>query len=140
MFDRLRSLILDLSAGALPGRFEVDDHRVAAAALLAYVATVDGQLAEAEKQRVRAVLQAHYGIDEDEARALIREGIARERAAVDLDEFTGMLRRLDAPARRAIVAMMWEVAGADGALHEFEENLITRAAQLLGVAEPGQRG
>jgi uncharacterized tellurite resistance protein B-like protein len=33
-----------------------------------------------------------------------------------------------------MVEMLWEVAYADGVLHEFESNLVWRAAELLGVS------
>ena len=32
-----------------------------------------------------------------------------------------------------ITSMMWEVACADGQLHEFEESMIWRVSRLLGV-------
>ena len=36
--------------------------------------------------------------------------------------------------RERIVGMMWEMVYADGKLHEFEDNLIWRTAELLGVS------
>jgi DnaJ-domain-containing protein 1 len=30
--------------------------------------------------------------------------------------------------------MMWEIAFADGAVHELEENIVARIAELLGVS------
>jgi uncharacterized tellurite resistance protein B-like protein len=30
--------------------------------------------------------------------------------------------------------MLWEVAMADGVVHEFESNLVWRSAELLGVS------
>ena len=139
MLATLRSILDDLVSGHAPPRFGPEDTRVAATALLAHVVAIDGTLSEAEKQRVRALLQSRYGLEDDEARALIRVAVMREREAFDLDEFTGLLaRRLDEPARRDLVAMMWDVARADGTVHEFEESLIWRVAQLLGVADAGR--
>ena len=55
--------------------------------------------------------------------------------AVDLYGFTSVLkRRLDEAERERIVEMMWELVYADGKVHEFEDNLIWRAAELLGVS------
>ena len=34
-----------------------------------------------------------------------------------------------------MVEMMWQVAYADGVISEFEDNLIWRAADLLGVSQ-----
>ena len=41
--------------------------------------------------------------------------------------------RLDEAERERIVAMMWDLVYADGTVHEFEDNLIWRVAELLAV-------
>jgi uncharacterized tellurite resistance protein B-like protein len=66
---------------------------------------------------------------------LIDEAWESEREAVDLYRFTSVLkRRLDEEGRVEVVAMLWEMANADGDLHEFEENVVWRVAELLGVS------
>ena len=35
--------------------------------------------------------------------------------------------------RIRVIENLWEIAFADGASHEFEENLVWRVAELLGV-------
>jgi uncharacterized tellurite resistance protein B-like protein len=45
---------------------------------------------------------------------------------------------LDEEGRARIVEMMWEVVYADGRRDELEDNLLWRAADLLGVS-PRQR-
>jgi uncharacterized tellurite resistance protein B-like protein len=58
-----------------------------------------------------------------------------EGEAVDLYRFTSLLNRaLGEEERRRIVEMMWELAYADGRVNEFEDNLIWRVADLLGVS------
>ena len=60
---------------------------------------------------------------------------AADREAVDLYGFTSVLKRqLDEKDRERIVEMMWELVFADGKVHEFEDNLVWRAAELLGVS------
>jgi len=55
--------------------------------------------------------------------------------AVDLYHFTSLINRtLDEKGRLAIVEMMWEVVFADGSINEFEDNLMWRTADLLGVS------
>jgi uncharacterized tellurite resistance protein B-like protein len=41
---------------------------------------------------------------------------------------------VDEAGRLRIVEMMWELAYADGAVTEFEDNVVWRAADLLGVS------
>ena len=43
-------------------------------------------------------------------------------------------RTLDDDGRKEIVEMLWDVAFADGAIHEFQANTIWRIAELLGVS------
>ena len=62
-----------------------------------------------------------------------------EHEAVDLYHFTSLLNRtLDEDGRARVVEMMWEIVYADGWRDELEDNLLWRAADLLGVS-PRQR-
>jgi uncharacterized tellurite resistance protein B-like protein len=45
-----------------------------------------------------------------------------------------LTRTLDASGRQKIIEMMWEIAFADGVVHELEENIVARVAELLGVS------
>jgi len=68
------------------------------------------------------------------AGGILRDGAPSD-TAVDLYGFTSVLkRRLDEAERERIVSMMWELVYADGKVHEFEDNLIWRVAELLGVS------
>ena len=61
--------------------------------------------------------------------------LRRNRSRIDLYHFTSLLgRSLDEEGRRRVVEMMWEIVFADGRVTEFEDNLIWRAADLLGVS------
>jgi uncharacterized tellurite resistance protein B-like protein len=44
------------------------------------------------------------------------------------------MRTVNEEGRLRIVEMMWELVYADGKVSEFEENVVWRAADLLGVA------
>ena len=58
-----------------------------------------------------------------------------EGEAVDLYHFTSVIMRsLDEDGRKRIVQMMWELVYADGQVSEFEDNVVWRAADLLGVS------
>ena len=116
-----------------------DEDRLAVAALLTYVATIDGQLLDSEMQALEAMLSERFSLGPAEARRLIDAALKADREATDFTDFTANLRRrLDAPERARLIAMMWSVARADGEVHEFEETLIGRVAKLLDVDEAGQ--
>jgi tellurite resistance protein len=63
------------------------------------------------------------------------QATTNEREAVDLYRFTSVLkRRLDEDGRKQVIGMLWDMAHADGTVHEFEENVVWRVAELLGVS------
>jgi uncharacterized tellurite resistance protein B-like protein len=59
-----------------------------------------------------------------------------EHESVDLYHFTSLLNRsLNGAGRTRLIEMMWEIVYADGARDELEDNLLWRAADLLGVSQ-----
>ena len=135
MFDRLKSFIDDLTSAGQKRGFDADDYRVAAAALLIHMANADGQVAPQEQRRLRKILQERFELDPSAARELMRRAEQSEREAIDLYQFTSVLKRaLDEPGRLAVVELLWDVAYADGHADELEENTVWRVAELLGVA------
>ena len=121
--------------GARVEHLPEEEMRVAAAALLVHAAGIDGTFRDEERQTLRQVLRERFALSEADARALLKDAAAREAEAVDLYRFTSVLcRELDQEGRQRIVEMLWEVAMADGVLHEFESHLVWRAAELLGVS------
>ena len=120
--------------GADVGNLREEELRLAAAALLIHATTIDGEVAPEERRKLKALLQTHFGLGDDETRRLIREAEVREHDAVDLYRFTSVLCELDQDGRKQIIEMLWEIAMADHVVHEFESNLVWRVAELLGVS------
>ena len=136
MLDSLKNFLSDLAGGDKhPGRFEQNDYRLAAAALLIHAATIDGKETGAERDKLRAVLKSRFSLDDAAANELVDTATLAENEAVDLYRFTSLINRtLDEKGRLGIVEMMWEVVFVDGRMNEFEDNLMWRAADLLGVS------
>jgi uncharacterized tellurite resistance protein B-like protein len=136
MLAALKQFLNELTDGdKSPAGFDDNDYRLAAAALLIHVASVDGSMSAAERARLHAVLMQRFGLDDAAADVLVQDATEVEREAVDLYRFTSLLSRsLDEEGRCRIVEMMWQVVYADGRVSEFEDNLIWRAADLLGVS------
>ena len=134
MFDRMLSFLKDLPARAGRHAGHEDDPRVAAAALLYHVMTADGVRQDAEWERLKAVLASAYSVQGAELDALAKAGKEADNEAIDLYTFTSVLNRhLDAEARKAFIELMWEIVYADGELHELEDNVVWRVAELIGV-------
>ncbi len=136
MFDAIKSFVTDLAngdrqAGALDDR----DLRIATAALLVHAAAIDGGMSAAERDKLRNLLQQRFELDDAAADELIEQAAMADQKAVDLYHFTRQLNdSLDEQARLRMVEMMWKIAYADGAVSPFEDNLIWRVADLLGVS------
>jgi len=134
MFERVLSFLKDLPGGASRPDGEEDEARIAAAALLYHVMDADGVRQDAEWERFKQILSTTYAISGGELDRLAHAGEKAENEAIDLYAFTSVLRRhLDADARKAFIGLMWEMVYADGELHELEDNVVWRVAELIGV-------
>ena len=135
MFRTLSDFISDITGGHREAAaFEETDYRLAAAALLVHVMSIDGAVTAEERDVLKSILAGRFALNENETEQLVELAIARDAEAVDLYAFTSVLNRaLDEEGRLRIVEMMFEVAYADGGLSEFEDNLVWRAAELLNV-------
>ena len=140
MFESFRRLIAEVSDGGKhAGRFDDSDYRLAATALLIHAARIDGRTNTAERMVLQSLLKSRFNLDEDSAAELIAKATAAEQESIDLYHFTSRLgRSLDQEGRARMIEMMWQMAYADGVVSEFEDNLIWRAADLLGVS-PNER-
>ena len=136
MFDSFRKFLSEVSEGGEhPIHFDHDDYRLAAAALLIHVTTVDGDMSGVERDKLRALLKHRFALDDAATSELIDAAIAADRNAVDLYHFTSLINRaLDEDGRLRMVEMMWEMIYADGRVTEFEENVVWRASDLLGIS------
>jgi len=136
MFQVFRKFLSDVSEGGKhPSRFEANDYRLAAAALLVHAVMIDGTMSDVERDKLHAVIKRRFGLDEAATDELVLEATEAEHEAVDLYHFTSLINRsLDEDGRRRVVEMMWEVVYADGRVTELEDNLLWRAADLLGIS------
>lgn len=136
MFDKIKKLFEDLTGeGGEERDLDAEQMRVAAAALLVHAIHVDGDVDRAESEKLRDILCSRFEISKDDAQRLIAEAELKEKDSVDLYGFTSVIsRNLDQEGRQKIVEMLWEVVLADGVIHEFENNLVWRSAELLGVS------
>ena len=135
MLSSLRNFFDDLRGAGPRREFAPGDYRVAAAALQVHMAHADGHVAPQEQARLRKIVRERFELDAGAARRLIDRAEVSEREAVDLFQFTNVLKRaLDGQGRLAVVELLWDMAYADGAADEIEENIIWRVAELLGVS------
>ncbi len=137
MLDGLRQFIADIVSPTAHQNREFDDtgYRLAATALLIHVISLDGEPSDVEKRKLHSLLESRFGLDPGTADQLIASATLVEGEAVDLYHFTSVIMRsVNEEGRLRIVEMMWELVYADGRASEFEDNVVWRAADLLGVS------
>jgi uncharacterized tellurite resistance protein B-like protein len=136
MFESFKNFITEFVDGEKhPSQFGEDDYRLAAAAMLVHAAAIDGEISQSERDKLHAVIKQRFNLDDAATGELIEKATAAEHEAVDLYHFTHLLNRaLDEAGRARIVEMMWEIVYADGQRDELEDNLVWRAADLLGIS------
>lgn len=110
--------------------------QLAAGAVLVEAASLDGQVDQAERRRITQVLVEHFKLSAAEADALFEQARQAADQAVELAGFARTIKDgFDAGDRVRLIEMLWEVAYADGHLHEYEANLVRRIAGLIHVPD-----
>jgi uncharacterized tellurite resistance protein B-like protein len=112
---------------------------VAACALLLELAHADDEFTEAERFHIEAVVQRHLGVDSDTARTLLDLADQERKSAVDLYQFTSLIRSsYDLGQKTLLAEIMWGVILADGEIERHEGHLLRKIANLLDL-QPGYR-
>jgi uncharacterized tellurite resistance protein B-like protein len=108
--------------------------RTAVAVLLLECARADFQRSEAEMAVVREALRGYLGVDGAELDRLLAEAGEQAHRSVSLHDFVRHLNQSMQPSdKRALFAMLWRVAYADGRLDPDEEQMLRRLADMLYV-------
>lgn len=113
-----------------------DEHATAraGAVVLLEMAAVDDRFDPAELDVVHQAMERAFGLAGAELEELIAEAKTLRRQAVSLHDYTRGLRTgLPRASRDELVGWLWKVAYADGNIDRFEEQLLRRLADLLGV-------
>jgi uncharacterized tellurite resistance protein B-like protein len=135
MLKRLKHMLLAGQAENKPSR-KRSDLKLAAAALLVEAATLDGTFDTAERATIERLLKGHFDLDDAQVTNLISDA---EITIQDTNELYTLARTvkdaLEIDERTAIIEMLWEVAYADGELHNYESNLVRRLSGLLYVSD-----
>ena len=138
MINRIKALFAGTGASDEPaiGQHTHDELQLAAAALLIEAATQDGHYGEAEQGAIDALLQRRFGLTAEEAQTLHDLAVAEQTEANQLLGFTRVIKDRYSPEERLeLIEMAWEVAYADGELHDHEANLLRRLGGLLYVSD-----
>ena len=131
----LSILFGDEAAIAAPGP-GYSDAQVAAAALMVEAARLDGSFTDVERDRIQKLLVERFQLTPWLAGELLARAERTATESVAWQGFTRAIKDGLAPDERVgVIEMLWEVAYADGALHDYEASLLRRVAGLLYVSD-----
>jgi len=111
-----------------------DPLRVATAAILLEIAFADGTFTPAEDGDVVGYLERAFELSEDEARDLIAAAAELRERTIDHFSLTNFVRKNSSLGQRIeIVKTMWRIVYSDRKLTDYENYLVRKLADLLGL-------
>jgi uncharacterized tellurite resistance protein B-like protein len=136
MLDRIRRLLTGRPPAAQSAAHSFEERQLAAAALMVEAATMDDAFDADERVRIGHLIQDRFGLSADEAADLLAEAEQAASASVQWQGFTSAIKDgFDHAERVELIEMLWEVAYADGQLHDYEASLLRRIAGLIYVGD-----
>lgn len=107
---------------------------LAVTALMVEVMRMDGKLDEAERSEIVLAIKKRFGLSKAEVHELIEVASREADQALDLHQFTStVVISFSTTQRQEILVELWGVAMADGTVDPYEEQLLRRMAELLGL-------
>ncbi|HUJ12405.1 MAG TPA: TerB family tellurite resistance protein [Thermoanaerobaculia bacterium] len=111
-----------------------DPLRLATAAVLLEIAYADGQFSPAEDGDVVGFLKGAFTLSDDDARMLIAQADELRGRTIDHFALTNYIRKNSSLAERIeIVRTMWRIVYSDRKLTDYENYLVRKLADLLGL-------
>ena len=136
MLREIKSFIFGAETRDYIGSNAEEPIAAAAAALLVEMAVMDGAFDTNERETVVRLISERFDLNISDVADLVADAEVAVSSSVELFSFTKILRDdFDHSDRIKMIEMLWEVAYADGLLHDFEANLIRRATGLLHVSD-----
>jgi len=114
----------------------LDELQLAVACLLVEVASLDDDFDADERRAIARLLERRFELSEAAAERLIAAAETEVGQTHQLFSFTRVVKdRFEQEERLELMEMLWEVAYADGELHDYEANLMRRTAGLIFVTD-----
>jgi uncharacterized tellurite resistance protein B-like protein len=111
-----------------------DPLRLATAAVLLDIAYADGTFTPAEDGNMVEYLRRAFALDDSAAQELIEAAAQIRSHTIDYFAITNYIRKQTALAERIdIVKTMWRMVYSDGRLTDYENYLVRKLADLLGL-------
>lgn len=136
MLQRLKTFLAGDPAAQEVELSPEDELAAAAVAVFVEAALLDGGFDDDERQIILQLMTERFQIPATEAASLIDKAASDPEHANKLYSATRTIRDgFGIEERIDVMEMLWQVAYADGVLHDYEANLVRRVAGLLYVQD-----
>ena len=138
MINRIKSFFVDHHAGTNTADrpHTIDEFHLAAAALLVHAALIDAHFGDDERETIIRLIESRLKLTPEEAQALFDAAHEEVDRSIQLHGFTHAVKNgFSYDERVELIEMLWEVAYADGHLHDYETNLVRRVSGLIHVPD-----
>ena len=105
-------------------------------ALLVEAASIDGEIANDEKNQIENILIERLNLDKIVAEQILEQTISESEDQIEIWSKTQDIRKeLDYEERLNILELMWEIVLVDDVLDVFEAQLMRRVSGLLYISD-----
>ena len=109
--------------------------RLATAILMLDVARADDVFDESEFDHALNLIETHFDLTPEEAAQLVNLANEKAEDLISVHEFTQLLHQhLDDDEKAHVIALLWQIAYADGRLDKYEDSLVLKISDLIHVS------
>ena len=115
--------------------FEPNELQIAVSKILVRTAKIDDEFHILEEQKILELLAKYFSLNDEDSKNLMELGISEEKSATDLYTYTNTIKKsLELNERKKIIEMMWQIIVTDDNFDPYENNLVWRVAELIGIS------
>jgi uncharacterized tellurite resistance protein B-like protein len=136
MLKRITEALRGSGGGSDTGGRAYDEVQLAVATLMVEAAHMDSSFDDSERQTITRHLGQRFELDAAAAEGLVEAAEAKAQDNTELYRLSRTIKDSFGHEERVeLMQMLWEVAYADGELHNFEANMMRRLAGLVYVSD-----
>lgn len=114
-----------------------DEIPMAVAVLFLEIAKSDYDFSDIEREKIEELLVRRYQLTSREMQELIESAQNHRGESFDLWQYTSLLKgHFTKQERIDLVEALWEIIFADGVLDQYEDYIIHKLSELLGINHP----
>jgi len=115
--------------------FEPTELQIAISKILVRTAKIDDEFHILEEQKILELLTKYFSLNDEDSKNLMELGISEEKSATDLYAYTNTIKKsLELNERKKIIEMMWQIIVTDDNFDPYENNMVWRVAELIGIS------